>query len=178
MKVLYPSPGYPIYESMIRFLGGVPVPYSFDDIDDVDDATDVNGDEEDRARAATVTTEAAVDGVDDTTDAHAAAAAAAATAAAAAAASSSKASRGGSGAGRFAIDLQGVRASVTSRTVALIFNNNHNPTGHCASADELAQLADVCVANVRTQHEICSLHFCLFLLFARVFMCVTPLCVC
>ena len=28
-EVLYPSPGYPIYESMIRYLGGVPVPYSY-----------------------------------------------------------------------------------------------------------------------------------------------------
>lgn len=28
-EVLYPSPGYPIYESMIEFLEGVPVPYQF-----------------------------------------------------------------------------------------------------------------------------------------------------
>jgi aspartate aminotransferase len=28
-EVLYPSPGYPIYESMIKYLGGVPVPYIF-----------------------------------------------------------------------------------------------------------------------------------------------------
>lgn len=28
-QVLYPSPGYPIYESMIKFLGGVAVPYSY-----------------------------------------------------------------------------------------------------------------------------------------------------
>lgn len=26
-EVLYPSPGYPIYESLIRFYGGVPKPY-------------------------------------------------------------------------------------------------------------------------------------------------------
>src|SRR4030042_1862532 len=25
-EVLYPNPGFPIYESMIRFIGGVPVP--------------------------------------------------------------------------------------------------------------------------------------------------------
>jgi len=30
-EVLYPSPGYPIYESMIRYLGGVPVPYSYNE---------------------------------------------------------------------------------------------------------------------------------------------------
>ena len=28
-EVLYPNPGYPIYESQIRFNGGVPIPYSF-----------------------------------------------------------------------------------------------------------------------------------------------------
>ena len=28
-EVLYPSPGYPIYESQINFLGGVAVPYVF-----------------------------------------------------------------------------------------------------------------------------------------------------
>eukprot|EP00211_Chloroparvula_japonica_P003856 CAMPEP_0119133412 /NCGR_PEP_ID=MMETSP1310-20130426/13355_1 /TAXON_ID=464262 /ORGANISM="Genus nov. species nov., Strain RCC2339" /LENGTH=790 /DNA_ID=CAMNT_0007124099 /DNA_START=56 /DNA_END=2428 /DNA_ORIENTATION=- len=27
--VLYPSPGYPIYESLIRFYGGVPLPYTY-----------------------------------------------------------------------------------------------------------------------------------------------------
>ncbi len=32
-EVLYPSPGYPIYESMIKFLGGVPVPYIFKETD-------------------------------------------------------------------------------------------------------------------------------------------------
>ncbi len=25
-EVLYPNPGFPIYESMIRYIGGVPVP--------------------------------------------------------------------------------------------------------------------------------------------------------
>lgn len=30
-EVLYPSPGYPIYESQINFLGGVAVPYAFKD---------------------------------------------------------------------------------------------------------------------------------------------------
>jgi aspartate/methionine/tyrosine aminotransferase len=30
-KVMYPSPGYPLYESLINFLGGVAVPYSFKD---------------------------------------------------------------------------------------------------------------------------------------------------
>ena len=31
--VLYPNPGYPIYESMIAFHGGTPVPYSYRDMD-------------------------------------------------------------------------------------------------------------------------------------------------
>jgi aspartate/methionine/tyrosine aminotransferase len=30
-EVLYPSPGYPIYESMIRYLGGTPVPYTYNE---------------------------------------------------------------------------------------------------------------------------------------------------
>lgn len=28
-EVLYPNPGFPIYESLIRFFGGVPVPYTY-----------------------------------------------------------------------------------------------------------------------------------------------------
>jgi aspartate/methionine/tyrosine aminotransferase len=28
-EVIYPNPGYPIYESMINFVGGLPVPYGF-----------------------------------------------------------------------------------------------------------------------------------------------------
>jgi len=30
-EVLYPNPGYPIYESQIRYQGGVPIPYSYDE---------------------------------------------------------------------------------------------------------------------------------------------------
>jgi len=33
-EVLYPNPGYPIYESLIRFLGGIPKPYTFSDTKD------------------------------------------------------------------------------------------------------------------------------------------------
>jgi aspartate/methionine/tyrosine aminotransferase len=33
-KVLYPNPGYPIYESQIQFQGGVAVPYGYDATDD------------------------------------------------------------------------------------------------------------------------------------------------
>ncbi len=32
-EVLYPNPGYPIYESQIQFLGGVAVPYGYDPTD-------------------------------------------------------------------------------------------------------------------------------------------------
>ena len=32
-EVLYPNPGYPIYESQIQFQGGVPVPYGYDETD-------------------------------------------------------------------------------------------------------------------------------------------------
>ena len=28
-EVLYPNPGYPIYESQINYQGGVPVPYRY-----------------------------------------------------------------------------------------------------------------------------------------------------
>ena len=30
-EVLYPNPGYPIYESQIRYQGGIPIPYSYDE---------------------------------------------------------------------------------------------------------------------------------------------------
>lgn len=30
-KVLYPNPGYPIYESQIQYQGGIPVPYGYDE---------------------------------------------------------------------------------------------------------------------------------------------------
>jgi len=33
-EVLYPNPGFPIYESMIRFHGGVPKPYGFIEVED------------------------------------------------------------------------------------------------------------------------------------------------
>jgi aspartate/methionine/tyrosine aminotransferase len=32
-EVLYPNPGYPIYESQIKYQGGIPVPYSYDETD-------------------------------------------------------------------------------------------------------------------------------------------------
>ena len=32
-EVLYPSPGYPIYESLINYYGGVPVPYAYKETD-------------------------------------------------------------------------------------------------------------------------------------------------
>ncbi len=33
-EVLYPNPGYPIYESQIEFQGGVAIPYGYDETDD------------------------------------------------------------------------------------------------------------------------------------------------
>jgi len=38
-----------------------------------------------------------------------------------------------------------IRAAITEKTKMLIFNTPHNPTGHCASPDELAMIARICV---------------------------------
>ncbi len=40
-EVIYPNPGFPIYESMIRFVGARPVPYSLREAEDFDIAPDV-----------------------------------------------------------------------------------------------------------------------------------------
>lgn len=81
-EVLYPNPGYPIYESQIEFQGGKAIPYTFVETDD-----------------------------------------------------------------GFAIDLEQLRASVNSRTRALILNNYHNPTGAECKEDELNDLAELALEN-------------------------------
>ena len=82
-EVLYPVPGFPIYESQIRYQGGVAVPYHYRPTGD----------------------------------------------------------------GGFALDLEELRAAVSPRTRALIFNNHHNPTGASSSDAELDAVAELAVAN-------------------------------
>jgi len=50
-EVIYPNPGFPIYESMINFVGGRPVPYALREEHDFDvDAGDIIGKITDRTR--------------------------------------------------------------------------------------------------------------------------------
>jgi N-succinyldiaminopimelate aminotransferase len=49
--------------------------------------------------------------------------------------------------GRFALDVDAVRAAVTPRTRAILINSPHNPTGTVFTAAELARLAEVCVEH-------------------------------
>jgi N-succinyldiaminopimelate aminotransferase len=48
-------------------------------------------------------------------------------------------------AGRFAFDVDELRAAVTSRTKVVLLNSPHNPTGTVLSRDELSAIAAVCV---------------------------------
>ena len=82
-EVLYPVPGFPIYESQIRYLGATPAPYRY------------------RPRAD----------------------------------------------GGFGFSPAEIRAAVTPKTRALIFNDYHNPTGAAASAADLAAVAQIAVDN-------------------------------
>lgn len=41
------------------------------------------------------------------------------------------------------IDLQGLKQAITPNTRAIIYNNYHNPTGACATDEELTQIADL-----------------------------------
>lgn len=52
-----------------------------------------------------------------------------------------------SGEGRFAVDVDALRAAVTPRTKAIIVNSPHNPTGTVFTREELAGIAQVCVDN-------------------------------
>lgn len=81
-EVLYPLPGFPIYESQIRYQGGVAVPYHY--------------------RA------------------------------------------GGDG---MKLDMESLRAAITPRTRALIYNDCHNPTGAAADADEMDAVAELAVRH-------------------------------
>lgn len=82
-EALYPIPGFPIYESQIRYQGGVAVPYFI--------RRDSNGE--------------------------------------------------------FALDEDSVRRAVTDKTVAIILNNYHNPTGCALSAAAIDAVADIARAR-------------------------------
>lgn len=81
-EVLYPNPGFPIYESQIEFYGGAAVPYGF------------------------------VTGQDN-----------------------------------FLLDFEEIEHAITPRTRAIIFNNQHNPTGAVSSREEIEALAELCLKN-------------------------------
>lgn len=81
-EVLYPNPGYPIYESQIEFQGGVAIPYGY------------------------IETETG-----------------------------------------FAIDLEKLRNSITSKTTALIYNNYQNPMSAASSKEEMEDLAALSIEH-------------------------------
>jgi N-succinyldiaminopimelate aminotransferase len=51
------------------------------------------------------------------------------------------------GTGRFALDLDALRAAVSPRTRAILINSPHNPTGTVFSPEELAAVAALCVSH-------------------------------
>ncbi len=81
-EVLYPNPGYPIYESQIEYLGGVAVPYGY-----LETPTG------------------------------------------------------------FALDLDAIKRSITSRTRALIYNNYQNPSGAQSTRQEMEALAALAIEH-------------------------------
>lgn len=81
-EVLYPNPGYPIYESQIEYHGGVAVPYGY-----VETATG------------------------------------------------------------FALDFDAMKAAITDRTRALIYNNYQNPNGAQSSRKEMEELAALAIKH-------------------------------
>lgn len=81
-EVLYPNPGYPIYESQIEYFGGVARPYGY--------APSADG---------------------------------------------------------FAIDLDQLKARITPKTVALIYNNYQNPLGSESSAAEMQRIAGLAMEH-------------------------------
>jgi len=81
-EVLYPNPGYPIYESQIEYQGGVAVPYGYNE---------------------TPT--------------------------------------------GFALDLDGLKVSITPRTTAIIYNNYQNPLGAQSTRQEMEAVAELAIAN-------------------------------
>jgi N-succinyldiaminopimelate aminotransferase len=50
-------------------------------------------------------------------------------------------------AGRFSLDVAGLRATVGPRTRAILINSPHNPTGTVFTQSELAEIAAVCVEH-------------------------------
>ena len=81
-EILYPNPGYPIYESQIEYQGGLAVPYRYTQTD-----------------------------------------------------------KG------FDIDIEHLKASITDKTVALIYNNYQNPISAESSKEEMEQIADIAISN-------------------------------
>lgn len=81
-EVLYPSPGYPIYESQIQYLGGVLKPYTYIEKED-----------------------------------------------------------------GFALDLDGLRSQITSKTKVLVYNNYQNPMGIASSDEEMAEIAKIAIEH-------------------------------
>ncbi|CRK60295.1 Aspartate aminotransferase [Alloactinosynnema sp. L-07] len=49
--------------------------------------------------------------------------------------------------GRFGLDVDALRAAVTPATKAILVNTPHNPTGTVLTAEELAEIAAVCVEH-------------------------------
>jgi N-succinyldiaminopimelate aminotransferase len=49
--------------------------------------------------------------------------------------------------GRFAVDLEALRAAITPRTRAVLLNSPHNPTGTVFTRAELAGIAELCVEH-------------------------------
>ncbi|MFI9449663.1 pyridoxal phosphate-dependent aminotransferase [Amycolatopsis sp. NPDC052450] len=49
--------------------------------------------------------------------------------------------------GRFALDIEGLRAAVTGRTKAILINSPHNPTGTVFTRAELEAVAALCVTH-------------------------------
>ena len=81
-EVLYPNPGYPIYESQIEYQGGQAIPYSY------------------------IRTDSGFD-----------------------------------------IDLERLKDSISSNTVALIYNNYQNPISAESSRSEMEQIAEIAISN-------------------------------
>lgn len=81
-EVLYPNPGYPIYESQIEYNGGVAVPYGYVETDT-----------------------------------------------------------------GFALDFDAMKAAITDKTRALIYNNYQNPNGAQSSRKEMEELAALAISH-------------------------------
>ena len=81
-EVLYPNPGYPIYESQIEYQGGIAKPYSYFETD-----------------------------------------------------------KG------FIIDIDQLKASISEKTKALIYNNYQNPTSAASSKDEMEAIAEIAIKH-------------------------------